>query len=80
MARTCKIKFKNCFNEKLQTLMHMAAMTGDTEVARFLRSKNCLGENKDVVVSDQATGQTAVDLAIRYGNLNVADIIQRKRR
>ena len=49
MARTCKMKFKNCINEKLQTLMHVAAMTGDAEVARFLRSKNCLGENKDVV-------------------------------
>lgn len=50
MARTCKMKFKNCFNDKLQTLMHLAAMTGDSEIARFLRSKDCLGENKDVTV------------------------------
>lgn len=69
LARSSGIYFSELKNSKGQSLMHMTAMVGDSEIASFLVNHMCLGTNKDL------SGYTATDLALQYNNLHIVDII-----
>lgn len=48
MAKTSNLNLDQLRSKKCRSLMHVAAMVGDTQIARYLNEIHCLGNFKDV--------------------------------
>lgn len=77
VAKSSNLELSQLRSKKGRSLMHVAAMVGDEQIARYLRDIHCLGNFKDVRFSHKDEGLTAKDLAIKYCNEHIADIIRR---
>lgn len=48
IAKSSNLNLAELRNKNGQSLMHVAAMVGDMDIARYLKHAHCTGYNKDV--------------------------------
>lgn len=52
VAKSSNLELDKLRSKKGQSLMHVAAMVGDDQIARYLQEMHCLGNFKDVSLFD----------------------------